>query len=342
MEESVNKLVKNIKLAKLMLKLVKEPGARIDPEINSAFPGGYHYRIAEKYLGKSAEKELEVLADKGLLKREFFIKEISCPKDSSINLSYKRKCPNCKSTNLTKKELLEHLSCDYIGFNSDFKNDICPKCGRKLGKLGVDYVKHGMQYVCGNCQNFFNKPADIAVCLKDNFEFPIEEAKEVDLYSYKVTKKLEEEILKAVDQQRFISEKLKQLSFKVESSVSIRGRSGLLHDFFMIATTGIGLLKTRIIVELLGNGEITEHEIFNIFARATDIEAYGALIGAIPKMTDEAKAVADSYRIAYVEGEELSDISEKLVHKFAELIVTPEERMVEIFGKLGGRRGEST
>jgi predicted RNA-binding Zn-ribbon protein involved in translation (DUF1610 family) len=332
MNESVNRLIKNIKLAKLMLRLIKLPDKKIEPESNPALPSGYRYPVAEEYLGKNIRDELEGMANEGLLEREFFSKELGCPKDGSINLSFKRHCPNCDSINISKKELIEHMACGYIGPESDYKNGKCPKCGRETGKLGVDYIKHGMQYVCQNCNNFFQDPVDKVVCFKDKYSFPIEDAREVEIYAYKITPLLEQEINKAVNQQKYIADKLQELGFKIESPATLKGRSGVAHDFFMVATSGAGFLKTRVLVELLGDGEITKNDVFNLYAKAMDVSAYGVLIGAIPRMTDDAKAIAKSYKIAFVEDDSLPEVSEKMVHKFAELIETPEEKMLEIFG----------
>lgn len=339
MEEHISRFVKNIKLAKLMLKLIQQSVKTIMPEINPAYSNGYRYGIAEDYLGSNARDELEKLADEGLLEREFYSKELGCPKDESINLSFKRQCPKCGSVDITKKELTKHVACGYMGTESDFKDEKCPKCGQELGKLGVNYIKHGMQYVCQNCKEFFQNPSDIAVCLKDRYSFPIENAKEIILYSYLITKQLEQEIIEAIDQQKYISSKLKELGFKTESPATLKGRSGVEHDFFMVATMGTGFLRIRILLELIGNGEVTKNDIFNFYAKAIDVGAYGALIGVIPQMTDEAKAISKSYKIAFVEGTDLSVISEKMIYKFAELIETPEERMLEVFGGFGTKGG---
>lgn len=340
MEEHLSRFVKNIKLAKLMLRLIRQSDKTIRPEINPAYSSGYRYGIAEDYLGKGTRDELEKLADEGFLERDFFSKELGCPKDGSINLSFKRQCPKCGSTNITKKELIEHVACGHIAPESEFKDDKCPKCGRELGKLGVNYIKHGMQYVCQSCGNYFQAPSDLAVCIKDRYSFPIESATEVILYSYRITDRLEKEIIKAIDQQKFISSKLQELGFSTESPAVLKGRSGVEHDFFMVATMGTGFLRIRILLELIGDGEITKNDIFNFYAKAIDVGAYGALIGVVPRMTDEAKAIAKSYKIAFVEGGDLSAISEKMIYKFAELIETPEERMLEVFGGFG-TKGEA-
>lgn len=335
MDNNVDRFVKNIKLAKLVMRMVKQTDPVIKPELNPTFPIGYRYSVAEDYLGKEARNELEKLADEGLLEREFFSKELGCPIDGSINLTVKRHCPNCNSTNFSRQELFEHSACGYIGPESEFMDGKCPKCGKELGQLGVNYVKHGQQFVCQNCGTFFQKPIDKVYCAKDSNQFLIEDAREIELYSYKVTRRLQEAIIKAVDQQRYISDKLTELGFKTDSPATLKGRSGITHDFFMTATTGAGFLKNTIIIELFGDTEVSKNDIFNIYAKAIDVGAYGALIAAIPKMNDEAKAVADSYKIAYVEAEDLPTASEKLVIKFAELIETPEERVLEIIGALG-------
>lgn len=339
MEEPMYEFIKNIKLAKLMFRLIETPGGKIQPVIDPSSSMGYRYGIADEYLGKDSKMMLDKLTEKGLLDTEFFSKELGCPKDFSINIVYKRKCPHCQSTNISKHELIEHVECGYIGPDFSYKDHKCPKCEQGLEKIGVDYVKQGLQYACLSCDNFFQNPVNMGVCMQDKYAFPIEDAKEVDLYSYEITKRLKEEITKAINQQQYIGDRLKELGFKIQSPAMVKGRSGINHDFFMVATTGAGFLKTTILIEILGDGEITKDDVFNLYARATDVSAFGVLFGAIPRMTDEAKAVADSYKMAYIEAEDLASAAEKMVRQFAQLIETPEERMLEIFGGLGEKKG---
>jgi len=331
MTDKVEHFVKNIKLAKLVMRLMNDPEQRIEPEINPTYPLGFRYPLAEEYLGRSARDQLEEMASEGLLEKAFFSKELGCPIDQSINLSLKRHCPNCDSTNIVREELIEHIPCGLVAPETEFKDGKCPKCGRELKKLGVDYLKQGQKYVCQNCQKNFQEPVEKAMCLRDKHSFLLDDAVEVNLYSYKVTKLLEEEINKAIDQQKYMGDKIKELGFSIQSPGILKGKSGVAHDFFMVASSGGGFMKVNIIIELLGDTEIDKDEVLSLYAKATDANAQGVLLGAIPVLTAEAKAIAESYQIAFVEADELSGASEKMVRKFAELVETPEERITELF-----------
>lgn len=327
---AVGKFVKNIKLTKFVLAVMNLPEKKILPEINPSQPLGYSYPLANEYFGAAARELLEEMAADGLFEKEFIAKEVGCPRDQSINLSLKRHCPRCDATNLNKEELLEHISCGYVGPESSFKERSCPKCKKKLAKVGVDYVKHGQQFVCQVCGHFFQEPVMKAICLRDKNVFLFAEAKEVNLYAYKMTKHLQDEITKVLDQQKFIRDKICELGFTVNSPARVKGRAGVEQEFFLTAESGRGFLKITVIVELLSNTEIKAADILTLYAKAIDINAHGILVGAVPRMSEEAKAIASSYNIAFVEGEDLISLTEKLVRKFAELVETPEERMLEI------------
>lgn len=327
---AVSKFVRNVKLTKFVLAVINLPQRAVEPEVNPAQPLGYFYPIASDYFGPQAREVLEQLAEEGLLERELVSKELGCPKDGSINITVKRHCPRCNATNISKQELVEHVSCGYIGPEKSFQDNVCPKCKKKLEKIGVDYIKHGQQYVCAQCGHFFQEPVVKAVCHRDKNVFLFSEAREVNLYAYKVTKLLQDEITKALDQQRYIREKISELGFTVHSPAKIKGRSGIEQSFFLLAQSGRGFLKINVVVELVGNTEIGANDILTLYAKALDVNAYGVLVGALPKMSEEAKKVAASYNIAYVEGDNLITVSEKLVRKFAELVETPEERILEI------------
>lgn len=327
---AVSKFIKNVKLTKFILAVMNLPDKKIIPEQNPSQPQGYVYPLATEYFGSQARSVLEQMAADGLFEKELISKEIGCPRDGSINISLKRHCPQCNSTNISKKELIEHVPCGYIGPEDSFKEQICPKCHKKLEKVGVDYVKHGQQLVCGQCGHFFQEPVVKAVCAQDKNVFLLTEAKEVELYAYKITKLLQDEITKALDQQKYVRDKISELGFMPILPAKIKGRSGVEQEFFLVAQSGGGLLKVKIVIELLGNTEISANDILTLYAKAVDINAYGVLVGALPKMSAEAKAIARSYNIAYVEGEDLITVSDKLVRKFAELVEAPEERVLEI------------
>lgn len=128
-----------------------------------------------------------------------------------------------------------------------------------------------------------------------------------------------------------MSRHISELGFKVDTPAKIRGRSGVEYDFFLIAMSGSGFLGVKIIVDIIAEAEVGANDILNLYGKAMDISANGILVGAVPSMSDDAKAIANSYNIVYVEGEDLPKISERLVKKFSELIGSPEERVASTF-----------
>jgi len=296
----------------------------ITPERTSATPLGYRYPVAEEYFGENAQKQLDRLVEDGLMEREFYQRELGCPKCGSINLIVRFHCPKCDSTNMVKSDVIEHWPCGYVGVESDFKDGRCPKCGKKLEKLGVDHAKLGPMYKCLNCGEVFQTPVDRLNCANCGHSFMKDEAKEVILYSYKITPKLEEELDVAIAQKNLLVERLIDMGFEVEPPENLYGRSGLKHDFYLVAAKGTGMLRLRIIIEVLSAAEeVPAEEVFAIYGKAIDLGAYGLIIAAIPRFSKEAKKVMEYYDIAYVEVPTLEESAEAIIKKLKEVMSLP-------------------
>ena len=333
MSSDISGFVRNVRLVKLVLRVMELPDKTIKFERQAGTPQGYRYPLAEEFLGANAQEQLEELADNALLERLFVAKEFGCPKCRSVNLSLRLHCPNCDSTQVERQDIIEHISCGFQGPQSKFVGEKCPKCGQPLGQVGVDYVRQGTQQVCRSCEQIFQAPIQKLTCTRDDISFSVSDAPEISLYNYRLMPRLEEEINRAVNQTQYIQEKVEALGFKTQSPASLTGRSGVKQQFFLVATSGVGFMKTNIVVDIISSG--STEEVFSLYAKAIDVSAYGVLFAAIPSLSDDAKKVADSYGMTYIEAEDLSTTAERLVKKFAELVETPEERMLEIFGGLG-------
>lgn len=335
MSGDIGGFVKNVRLVKLVLRVMELPDKTIKFERQGGTAQGYRYPLAEEFLGPDAQEQLEDLADNSLLERQFVAKEFGCPKCGSVNLSLRLHCPNCDSTQVERQDIIEHVSCGFQGPQNKFADNKCPKCGEPMGQVGVDYVRQGTQQVCRSCEQIFQAPIQKLTCTRDDISFSVNDAPEISLNNYRLMPRLEEEINRAVNQQQYIQEKVEALGFKTQSPAVLTGRSGVKQQFFLIATSGVGFMKTNIVVDIISNG--TTEEVFSLYAKAIDVSAFGVLFAAIPSLSEDAKKVADSYGMTYVEAEDLSSCAERLVKKFAELVETPEERMLEIFGGLGQR-----
>lgn len=330
MSKIAKDFTKYVKLTAFTKRLLETPEKTIKAERDPASEAGYSYPMADRFFGTETPEALSEMAEIGLLERKLQSRELGCPVDVSLNVTLRQYCPKCDSSEFTNEEIIEHLVDGYIGPKSDFVNNVCPKDNKPLKQLGVDYVKHGRKYVCAKCREIFQEPVLKMICINDGTIFKPEEAKYIDLYSYTGTNKLEEETNKILYQQKYISDKLKGLGFNVASPGYLTGKSGIQHDFFIVASSGIGLLKTKVVIEVLTAKEVDENEVFATYTKAADVKANGILIAAIPKFSSQAKKVAETYDIATTESHDFPSASEQIVEKFKELMTSPAEEALSL------------
>jgi len=111
------------------------------------------------------------------------------------------------------------------------------------------------------------------------------------------------------------------MGFEVEPEESLYGKSGLKHEFYVIASQGKGILKIKIVIDLLSaTEEVSADEVFLLYAKALDIGAYGMIVVAIPKFSEEAKKLIEYYEIAYVEAKTLQGSAEAIIEKLEEIV----------------------
>ncbi len=115
---------------------------------------------------------------------------IACPDCESATSTLVLECPECESTQMTKEEALEHFDCGNIDFRSKFDKGegvlVCPKCGKKLKVIGVDYRKIENWYRCSN-RHVFGQPKFKFACSKCGGRFPLEDTRIEMLHNYNLT-----------------------------------------------------------------------------------------------------------------------------------------------------------
>lgn len=84
------------------------------------------------------------------------INEIACNQCNSVMITQTAKCPKCNGINFKHQNLIEHYRCNNIFPKSD--SDKCPKCNKKLGKIGIDYGELDNYFVCNGCSDKFPEP----------------------------------------------------------------------------------------------------------------------------------------------------------------------------------------
>jgi len=135
---------------------------------------------------------LDELVKAGFAEAKPLHSAVACPFCGSLKPSLLLQCPQCGSGQLSKGEALEHMKCGGMDFRFSFQRDngelICPKCGKKLRQLGVDYRKVSSLYKCSN-GHFFSLPVFSFKCFECGKSFDIDEACLKTIHQYKLTKK---------------------------------------------------------------------------------------------------------------------------------------------------------
>ncbi len=129
--------------------------------------------------------EKEKMAEKVFVERLHY-----CNKCFSAHLNFKETCPKCNSSNLHIEDVIHHFSCGYVGEEREFVregNYICPKCGRKLRHIGVDYDKPSVMYTCNSCGYKFQDPVVWSKCFYCGEEVPVENLILKDVYRFEIT-----------------------------------------------------------------------------------------------------------------------------------------------------------
>jgi len=269
---------------------------------------GYTYPLVEAVVGEPAATEdfLNRLYEIGILRREVIDKVISCHKCGSSSVSVRYCCPYCKSFNVKKSSLVEHIQCGYIDVEDRFKQKdklVCPRCHNELTKPDVNYRKAGVWCTCNDCSKNFDIPVTSHFCRECKNVFVFEDAIYRDVYSYTLNQDVIKEAGVGFVLVAPLREFMQSLGFNVESPGFLKGKSGASHMFDIASWRG-GTTRQVIVIDLAtsGEGEVSEQAIIAMFAKVYDVTPDRAILVAIPRMSENGRKLAALYKIELVEG----------------------------------------
>jgi transcription elongation factor Elf1 len=295
----------------LLSKFLSEEITILEPIYDA--DGGYHYPIVEKIVGDRGVVEdfLKQLVDVNILKKELYDRTIYCPKCGSLRISIHYDCPYCKSFNVEKSALIEHVSCGYIDTEEKFrarKKLVCPKCNKELTKADLDYKKAGVWCVCHNCGKSFDIPVPSHFCRDCHFTFTFEDATIKDVYAYTLSVEAGKEASFSWTMANPIRQFLESHGYKVETPGFLKGKSGASHVFDVTAF-GKEEEKEIVVVDVVMavDDEVTEQPVIALFAKIYDVSPNQACLIAIPKMNENGKKMAKLYNINLIEAKNQND-----------------------------------
>ncbi len=268
---------------------------------------GYRYPTVEAIAGNAADAEtfLKRLFEVGILDRKLFDKVILCPKCSSASVSVHYCCPYCKSFDIRKSALIEHVKCGYMDVEENFNKGgklNCPKCHDDLKKIDVDYRRAGIWCTCKDCGKSFDIPVTGLFCRDCHSNFGFEDAIIKEVYSYTLKEEARKEAALGWVLVAPISELLAESGLEVQGPAFVKGKSGANHMFDVVARSKETPRKLTV-VDLATSTEdlVSEQPVIALFAKIFDVSPDNAYLIAIPKMSENGKKMAELYNIQVVE-----------------------------------------
>lgn len=291
----------------LLSKFLNNEIIELEPIYDPKF--GYRYPAVETITGDSSKVEelLDKLYDVGILKRRLYDKIVSCPKCNSLNVSIHYCCPYCRSFDIQRSSLIEHVNCGYMDVEENFHkigNLVCPKCQNELRKLDVDHRRAGIWCICKDCTKNFDIPVTVLFCRDCHTESTFEDVTIKNVYAYSMKKDAKRGASLGWVLIAPIRDFLIERGFNVESPAFIMGKSGASHMFDVIAQEK-DKTKRQFVIDLAMSADdtVSEQSIVALFAKIFDVSPDGAYLVAIPRMSDNGKKMAESYNIHVIEAE---------------------------------------
>jgi len=302
-------------LSKFLSGEIEELEPTYDPKV------GYRYMIVEAILGSAvnAEAFLNKLYQTGMLKRRLYDKIIYCPKCSSANISARYCCPYCKSFDIQKSSLIEHIKCGYMDVEENFRKErnlVCPKCHDELKKSDVDYRQAGIWCTCKECRKSFDIPVTTHFCRDCHTNSSFEDAVIKDVYAYSLKEEVRNEVSLDWVVITPIRDLLRESGFEVESPAFLKGKSGANHIFDIAAFRGDIARKVTVIdLATSTEGVVPEQPIIALFAKIYDVSPNYAYLIAIPALSENGKKMAELYNIQIIEAKNQKDALKALKDK---------------------------
>ena len=289
----------------LLSKFLSGEIRELQPVFDAKF--GYHYQAVEAIAGNATDSEtlLRRLYEVGILERKLFDKVLVCPKCNSANVSVHYCCPYCKSFDIRKSALMEHVKCGYMDVEENFNKGgrlTCPKCHEDLKKVEVDYRRAGIWCTCKDCGKSFDIPVTSLFCRGCNLNFTFEDTIIKDAYSYTLREEARLEAPLGWVIVAPIKELLAESGLEVQGPAFVKGKSGANHMFDVVAKGKDASKLTVVDLATSTEDVVSEQPVIALFAKIFDVSPDSAYLVAIPRMNENGKKMAELYKIQVVEG----------------------------------------
>ena len=275
--------------------------------------GNYTYKAIEEIDHKIDQRELlDALMAKGYLEPVLLETVLVCPKCKRPSAYAVMSCQRCGSLKITRDRLIEHKPFGHLHPESKFQKEgklVCPTCNKVL--KGSDDIKFvGTWFTCINCGDKTNKSSFKFECVFDQTVFSSNDSEIWEVYKYTLGKQAPPITVSGERSSIMEMIRLDYPQLSIKEDISVAGKSGVSHvfDFSVSAAGGMEVLIDIKSAE----GAVGNTEILAGYAKMLDTSAKDYVIVILPSLDPSGKALAESYRIQYVEASSVEDAKNKL------------------------------
>jgi predicted transcriptional regulator len=286
--------------------------------------GALVYLEAAKVMGIGVSQIPEILEDlarEDLLTKRPTTPLFKCPDCDSPIATESILCPNCRTTGLQSGATLQHLPCLNFDFDSNFQRRdgfaFCPRCDRKLVDLGSDYLQPGTFFKCIRCGEFTARALWLHTCGGCQKVFETTKEAAIQAYEYRLNDKKRDLIARYLVDANYhhLFDALELCGLQARKSNVLEGKSGVSHSFTIVANRkgSVNDQKVVVIDAIVSMVGVDSSAVLAFLAKVLDCKVKDAILLVVPELEDDAKVLAQSYNITYVESEHsIAEAAEKL------------------------------
>ncbi|MEM4285732.1 MAG: hypothetical protein QXS98_02375 [Candidatus Nitrosocaldus sp.] len=281
----------------IITKLVANNVDSIIPTIDDE--GNISYPVLE---GLSIPVEmLEDAVKDNILERHIYKRMLICPIHVKVLSLPTLHCPQCKSNDIKKINLIEHITCGFIGERDRFDSGgrlVCPSCDIQITEKNSNML--GAWYTCNLCSAKFNAPLILFQCNNHQLDIAMVDIK--DIFYYTVRKGLINNEYDVSEVFTTIYQILESKNISVMKMHPIKGRSGVVHTVPLYINDYRG---NDIVIEYcIDNNDtnISNNNFIQVIIKLMDLQAKHMILICIPKMRDELRYMAATNNIMVIEG----------------------------------------
>lgn len=317
MSNAALNVLRSEKIQRMLRALRDGELSGIEPAVR--FDVGVEYPALKGFFGsfEEANEALLALSETGLLSSEIVDNVAVCPVCRSHRLMVKMHCPSCGSSRLVRGAMIEHLSCGHIDFEERFKSEeglVCPRCGKPLKSLGVDYRTFSFLYRCLGCRSVFSDPKVEYLC-NSGHSFSESDISVQVVRAFRLNPEKSFLLERLTFDLEAVFKPLRDAGFVVESPVGVRGETGVSHEFSFAIWDSV---ESRGVEPPVAVGSthtfdsvLTAVDVLAFWAKAADVGARHKFIVVLGGVDGGGKELAEVYGIKIIDGKSSSEVLSK-------------------------------